>query len=412
MSKIMTLIGGVAFLLCGFCGMASAQPRRAPDQTNYASVPTDYIKPAKMLEENKTTLSKLIETAEKRLDAKVVDVSIVEGEKGPEVVIVVMGEGVSGQLKMDPKTGKLSEEKDSVLDCKVKLIDAIKIAEKRTGGTATVAFMRSNQGVTQLFVRVNAAGLVAQVSIDPETGEIKSVSSETALSDEYNLVELIKAVEKEVGGTVISAKADRRDPNSSITMEVVGKELRQNVTVDPKTKKITNKVDLATTLPGDAVKGEPVTTESGLQYYDMKVGEGKAPSPTSKVKVNYTGWLVTGKKFDSSLDAKRGKPAEPFEFSLRRGPRGGDVIEGWLEGVATMKVGGKRKLVVPADLAYGPRGKRPIPPNATLIFDVELLEILEDTAPASPPMMNTKPAAGRKSTTQPATQPAATGKAK
>ena len=108
------------------------------------------------------------------------------------------------------------------------------------------------------------------------------------------------------------------------------------------------------------------TTESGLMHIILKEGDGPSPGPTDKVKVHYTGWLLDGSKFDSSVD--RGKP---FTFSLQ-----GGVIQGWLEGVAIMKVGEKRKLVIPYELAYGERGRPPkIPPKATLVFDVELLGI-------------------------------------
>jgi FKBP-type peptidyl-prolyl cis-trans isomerase FkpA len=109
-------------------------------------------------------------------------------------------------------------------------------------------------------------------------------------------------------------------------------------------------------------------TSSGLQYTDTVVGTGDSPKEGQVVIVHYTGWLwengVKGKKFDSSVD--RGKP---YEFTL-----GGRVIKGWNEGVATMKVGGKRTLIIPPQLAYGPSGRPPvIPPNATLTFDIELL---------------------------------------
>lgn len=109
------------------------------------------------------------------------------------------------------------------------------------------------------------------------------------------------------------------------------------------------------------------TTPSGLQYVDTKVGTGASPQKGQTAVVHYTGWLVDGKKFDSSKDS-----GQPFSFAIGRG----EVIKGWDEGVATMKVGGTRKLVIPPDLAYGARGAGgAIPPNATLTFEVELLEI-------------------------------------
>jgi FKBP-type peptidyl-prolyl cis-trans isomerase len=115
------------------------------------------------------------------------------------------------------------------------------------------------------------------------------------------------------------------------------------------------------------VSGKPVTTASGLKYWDIKPGTGATAQAGKKVKVHYSGWLADGKKFDSSVD--RG---EPFEFGLGRGM----VIKGWDEGVAGMKVGGKRQLQIPPDLGYGARGAGGvIPPNATLIFDVELLDV-------------------------------------
>jgi FKBP-type peptidyl-prolyl cis-trans isomerase FkpA len=113
------------------------------------------------------------------------------------------------------------------------------------------------------------------------------------------------------------------------------------------------------------MSGTFTSTPSGLKYLDVQAGTGATAQPGQKAKVHYTGWLTSGQKFDSSLDRK-----EPFEFTLGAGM----VIKGWDEGVAGMKVGGKRKLVIPAALGYGPRGAGSvIPPNAELVFEVELL---------------------------------------
>jgi FKBP-type peptidyl-prolyl cis-trans isomerase FkpA len=113
------------------------------------------------------------------------------------------------------------------------------------------------------------------------------------------------------------------------------------------------------------------TTPSGLQYEDTTVGSGATAAKGQHVTVHYTGWLynngVQGKKFDSSKDRN-----DPFEFNLG----GGQVIKGWDEGVQGMKIGGTRRLVIPADLGYGARGAGGvIPPNATLLFEVELLGV-------------------------------------
>jgi FKBP-type peptidyl-prolyl cis-trans isomerase FkpA len=117
-------------------------------------------------------------------------------------------------------------------------------------------------------------------------------------------------------------------------------------------------------------KEEPkvITTTSGLKYQDLKVGDGPEAKKGDAVEVHYTGWLTDGKKFDSSVDRKK-----PFSFTLGAGM----VIKGWDEGVAGMKVGGKRKLTIPPDLAYGKRGAGDglIPADATLVFEVELLKI-------------------------------------
>jgi peptidylprolyl isomerase len=126
------------------------------------------------------------------------------------------------------------------------------------------------------------------------------------------------------------------------------------------------------TAMSEAADAQPVTTTpSGLKIIDIKVGAGPSPKPGQTCVMNYTGWLYEngkkGNKFDSSLDRN-----QPFSFPIGQH----QVIAGWDEGVATMKVGGKRTLIIPPELGYGARGAGGvIPPNATLIFDVELLGV-------------------------------------
>jgi peptidylprolyl isomerase len=127
----------------------------------------------------------------------------------------------------------------------------------------------------------------------------------------------------------------------------------------------------ASTQAAAQAAGSTMTTSSGLQITDTQVGTGATPRPGQICVMHYTGWLYVngakGKKFDSSVD--RG---QPFEFPIGRH----QVIAGWEEGVASMKVGGKRTLIIPPELGYGARGAGGvIPPNATLIFDVELLDV-------------------------------------
>lgn len=115
------------------------------------------------------------------------------------------------------------------------------------------------------------------------------------------------------------------------------------------------------------VSGPPIIAPNGLQYIEVAPGTGDEAHAGQRVTVHYTGWLTSGQKFDSSRDRN-----DPFQFALGHG----QVIQGWDQGVAGMRVGGQRRLIIPPDLGYGARGAAGvIPPNATLIFDVELLRV-------------------------------------
>jgi hypothetical protein len=177
-----------------------------------------------------------------------------------------------------------------------------------------------------------------------------------------DLAAAIGVAEATVKGKVKSAEVD--PATKTTTLEVFNATKCVSIVIGVDGKVISrNEIPR---FPGAPVRGSWTETDSGLRYFDLKIGDGEQPAgPTTRVRVHYTGYLVDGTKFDSSVD--RGKPAD---FALNR------VIPGWTEGVGSMKVGGKRKLILPAKLGYGPRGQGPIPGGATLIFDVELIEIL------------------------------------
>ena len=166
-------------------------------------------------------------------------------------------------------------------------------------------------------------------------------------------------------GLVVAGCRERQEAKVEVPAKTPPPEVQVALPVEDEPAEEDEAIEVAREL-GTPTGNPVIATDSGLQYIDVETGEGEGAEAGNMVSVHYTGWLVDGTKFDSSKD--RGTP---FQFPLGAGR----VIKGWDEGVAGMKVGGVRKLVIPPELGYGSRGAgSAIPPNATLIFEVELLE--------------------------------------
>ncbi len=288
-----------------------------------------------------------------------------------------MNHAAAGTAEVDYETlpPDPSEGAQKLASAKVTMPQAIEMAMKASGGTVLSAVAMTNtdkannkmMDIVTYEVICAVGGVPQRIMVDGMTGAITSIK----LSP---LDAIVKASAK-VNGVVQSVSGDfgANPPAYFVSLFAAGK--IHTVAVNATDGSIISDTARGQ-LPGVDTDGQVVTLPDGLKYIDIVKGTGPMPSgPGAVVEVHYTGYLVDGTKFDSSVD--RGTPAS---FPLA------NVIKGWTEGVGSMNVGGKRKLIIPYALAYGPAGRQgAIPPKATLIFDVELLKIVSDpaTAPAA-----------------------------